>query len=184
MLKTYTENPSVSVYDSIKTFYLIPAVLLEVIPKSRVLVYLLMVSLYLAGFTTVIVLIEMGAQMTAEVIQTSRRSALAVVSILSLATAAVIGNETLFKILGFLPPFSIIGLLAALEAYPALKVLQSNERLLTALGAAVMLVIGLVSLYYSFTGPPLTMKLAAIIGLILLVPVAFNGILLGGGRQR
>ncbi|AMQ17793.1 sodium-dependent transporter [Thermococcus peptonophilus] len=182
MLKTYTENPSVSVYDSIKTFYLIPAVLLEVIPKSRVLVYLLMVSLYLAGFTTVIVLIEMGAQMTAEVIQTSRRSALAVVSILSLATAAVIGNETLFKILGFLP-FSIIGLLAALEAYPALKVLQSNERLLTALGAAVMLVIGLVSLYYSFTGP-LTMKLAAIIGLILLVPVAFNGILLGGGRQR
>lgn len=181
-LKTYTEDPSVSIHDSIKTFYLIPEVLLNVLPKSHVLVYLLLASLYLAGFTTVIVLIEMGAQMTAEVVQTNRRNALATVSVLSLAISFAMWNEALFKVFIFLP-FSIVGILAAIEAYPSLKSLQSSEKLLTALGTAVMLVIGLGSLYYSLTGI-FAMKLAAITGLILLVPMAFNSMLLGGGRQR
>ncbi|MBP1912365.1 sodium-dependent transporter [Thermococcus stetteri] len=182
MLKTYTENPSIPVYGSIKTFYLIPAVLLEVLPKSRALVYLLMISLYLAGFTTVIVLLEMGAQLTAEVVQTSRRNALATVSVLSLATATVMLNEALFRVLIFIP-FSIVGLLAAVEAYLSLKALPSNEKLLTVIGAAVVLIIGAGSLYYSLTGT-LAMKLAAVIGLILLVPLAFNGFLLRVGRRR
>ncbi|WP_054839755.1 sodium-dependent transporter [Thermococcus sp. JCM 11816] len=182
-LKSYTGNPSVSVHESIQAFYLIPSILLDVLPKAKLMVYSLLISLYMAGFTTVIVLIEMGAQMTAEVVQTNRRNALATVSVLSLAISLAMWNEALFKVFIFLP-FSIVGILAAIEAYPSLKSLQSHEKLLTALGAAVMLVIGLGSLYYSLTGI-FAMKLAAITGLILLVPVAFNSMLLGGGgRQR
>ncbi|BAD85066.1 hypothetical membrane protein, conserved [Thermococcus kodakarensis KOD1] len=181
-LKSYTGNPSVSVHESIQAFYLIPSILLDVLPKAKLMVYSLLISLYMAGFTTVIVLIEMGAQMTAEVVQTNRRNALATVSVLSLAISLAMWNEALFKVFIFLP-FSIVGILAAIEAYPSLKSLQSHEKLLTALGAAVMLVIGLGSLYYSLTGI-FAMKLAAITGLILLVPVAFNSMLLRSGRQR
>lgn len=181
-MKSYTGNPSVSVHESIQAFYLIPSILLDVLPKAKLMVYSLLISLYMAGFTTVIVLIEMGAQMTAEVVQTNRRNALATVSVLSLAISLAMWNEALFKVFIFLP-FSIVGILAAIEAYPSLKSLQSHEKLLTALGAAVMLVIGLGSLYYSLTGI-FAMKLAAITGLILLVPVAFNSMLLRSGRQR
>lgn len=92
-LKSYTGNPSVSVHESIQAFYLIPSILLDVLPKAKLMVYSLLISLYMAGFTTVIVLIEMGAQMTAEVVQTNRRNALATVSVLSLAISLPCGTR-------------------------------------------------------------------------------------------
>ncbi|AEK72514.1 membrane protein, conserved [Thermococcus sp. 4557] len=180
-LKDYATNSDKSPMDSIEVFYSIPAVLRGNVPNDTTLIALLMLSLYLAGLTTIIILIEMGSQMLSEVMQLGRNQSLGFVGIIGMivAGAMVVGDvRTMFVVV----PFAVAALMAAVESYPLLSSELTHNK---AVVSAVMLLLfasGLATLYYSLTAPKMPVKIGAVLGLVLLVPVLMNGMLLKARR--
>ncbi|WP_297465123.1 sodium-dependent transporter [Thermococcus sp.] len=180
-LKEYTTNSEKSPIASIEVFYSIPQILKGNVASDRTLIVLLMLSLYLAGMTTIIVLIEMGSQMLAEVMQLGRTSSLGLVSLLGMVIGGsmVVGDiKTMFVVV----PFAVGALVAAAEAYPLLSSELMGNRGLTAGVIIVLLVTGLATLYYTISTGNLAVKIGAFLGLVLFIPVLMNGMLLKSHR--
>ncbi|WP_148882461.1 sodium-dependent transporter [Thermococcus aciditolerans] len=180
-LKDYATNSDKSPMDSIEVFYSIPAVLRDNVPNDTTLIALLMLSLYLAGLTTIIILIEMGSQMLSEVMQLGRNPSLGFVGILGMivAGAMVVGDiRTMFVVV----PFSVAALMAAVESYPLLSSELTHNKAVVSAVMLLLFVSGLATLYYSLTAPKMPVKIGAVLGLVLLVPVLMNGMLLKARR--
>ncbi|KUH33563.1 hypothetical protein APY94_05030 [Thermococcus celericrescens] len=180
-LKDYATNSDKSPMDSIEVFYSIPAVLRDNVPNDTTLIALLMLSLYLAGLTTIIILIEMGSQMLSEVMQLGRNPSLGFVGILGMivAGAMVVGDiRTMFVVV----PFSVAALMAAVESYPLLSSELTHNKAVVSAVMLLLFVSGLTTLYYSLTAPKMPVKIGAVLGLVLLVPVLMNGMLLKARR--
>ncbi|ASJ04349.1 MULTISPECIES: sodium-dependent transporter [Thermococcus] len=176
-LKEYATNSEKSPMASIEVFYSIPYVLKGNIANADRLIYLLMLSLYFAGLTTIIVLIEMGSQILSEVMQLGRSRSLTLVAILGLvlsATMVVSDIRTMFVVV----PFSVGALVAAVEAYPLLSSELAHNR--GAIGGVILLLFisGIVSLYFAFRAPGTPVKIGALLGLVLFVPVLMNSMLM------
>ncbi|ASJ10867.1 hypothetical protein A3L12_05910 [Thermococcus sp. P6] len=180
-LKEYTTNSEKSPINSIEVFYSIPYVLRGNVPNAGRLIYLLMFSLYFAGLTTIIVLLEMGGQMLSEVMQLRRGTSLTVVALLGFLLSAVMMVAEV-RVMFLVVPFSVGAIVVALEAYPLLS--SELEKNSIAVGATMvlLLIVGLYTLYNSFRASTSTVKLGAIIGLVLFVPLFMNGVLLRGRR--
>jgi len=152
-LLKYTTNATAPVRDSIRAVYTIPLVLrMGGVEGASEIVLLLMLSIYFAGLTTIILLIEMGGQ------------------------AAEPLKAILLEI-----PFSIILLMAGIEALPIIttsKAFGEGTKNLAGVIGVMLFLLGLLELYFIFTRGALYTKLGAIVGLIFLIPVVFNSFLL------
>ncbi|CAD5243950.1 sodium-dependent transporter [Thermococcus camini] len=180
-LKDYTTNSEKSPMDSIEVFYSIPVVLRGNVPNDTTLIALLMLSLYLAGLTTIIILIEMGSQMLSEVMQLGRNQSLGFVGIIGMivAGAMVVGDvRTMFVVV----PFAVAALMAVVESYPLLSSELTHNKAVVSAVMLLLFVSGLAALYYSLTAPKMPVKIGAVLGLVLLVPVLMNGMLLKARR--
>ncbi|EEB74952.1 sodium-dependent transporter [Thermococcus sp. AM4] len=173
------ENP----IRAIETFYLIPDIIRESgISGSSAIIFLLMGSLFLAGFTTLIVLVEIGAQISAETFQMKRNTSVSFVSgaILVLSAAMMVsGIKVLF--LGAL--LGVGGLIIALEGVPLLIGVSPVDRRLIGVGVLASVVIGLMALKTMLSFPSSYVKLGILVGLLLFLPVLFNNYLLAGSRR-
>ncbi|NJE01204.1 sodium-dependent transporter [Thermococcus sp. JdF3] len=180
-LKDYATDSDKSPMDSIEVFYSIPEVLRGNVPNDTTLIALLMLSLYLAGLTTIIILIEMGSQMLSEVMQLGRNQSLGLVSFIGMivAGAMVVGDiRTMFVVV----PFSVAALMAAVESYPLLSSELTHNKAIVSAVMLLLFVSGLATIYYSLTAPKMPVKIGAVLGLVLLVPVLMNGMLLKARR--
>ncbi len=179
-LRSYTTNSTTPVQASIKVFYLIPEILKRV-PGAEKIVYLLISSLYFAGLTTIIVLIEMGSQMFSEVMQINRGKSLTVVSIIAMfVVVAMMVREVQLMFLAV--PFGVGALMAALEAYPLLPSEVSTNKWLVGLVTLLLALASIIAMYYLFARGVLSVRIGIILGLVLFVPVLMNGVLLRGRR--
>ncbi|ASJ08948.1 hypothetical protein A3L11_06800 [Thermococcus siculi] len=180
-LNEYVTNSEKSPMDSIEVFYSIPQILKGNVPNDMSLITLLMLSLYLAGLTTIIVLIEMGSQILSEVMQFGRSQSLGFVALIGMViggSMVIADIRTMFVVV----PFAVGALVAAVEAYPLLSSELTHNKP-TAAGIILLLIVtGLVTLYYSFSAPSTTVKIGALLGLILFVPILMNSMLLKSRR--
>ncbi|NJE06459.1 hypothetical protein E3E36_09965 [Thermococcus sp. M36] len=176
-LKEYTTNGEKSPIDSIEVFYSIPYVLRGNIVSAGRLISLLMLSLYFAGLTTIIILIEMGSQVLSEVMRFDRGRSLGLVALFGvvLSAAMMVGDiRTMFLVV----PFSVGTLVAAVEAYPLLSEDLSLNREILVVVIAILALVGLVALYYALRAPAVSVKIGALLGLVLFVPAFMNSMLL------
>ncbi|WP_456421328.1 sodium-dependent transporter [Thermococcus sp.] len=180
-LQRYSSNSTTPIQESVRVFYLIPEILRNNISGAGTLIDLLVLSLYFAGLTTIIVLMEMGSQMLSEVMQLGRKSSLSIVAIITIVLAGAMGISSI-RTMFLLVPFGVGSLVAALEAYPLVSSELTASRGLVLGSMALLIVVGLGTLYMAFTNPTESAKLGAIIGLVLFVPLLMNGVLLKGRR--
>jgi len=180
-LLKYTTNATAPVRDSIRAVYTIPLVLrMGGVEGASEIVLLLMLSIYFAGLTTIILLIEMGGQAASEVLQLGRRRGIFAVTIISILLLSLMHVEPLKAILLEIP-FSIILLMAGIEALPIIttsKAFGEGTKNLAGVIGVMLFLLGLLELYFIFTRGALYTKLGAIVGLIFLIPVVFNSFLL------
>ena len=180
-LQRYSSNSTTPIQESVRVFYLIPEILHNNVSSAGTIISLLVLSLYFAGLTTIIVLLEMGSQMLSEVIQLGRKTSLSVVAIIAIILAGAMGVSSI-RTMFLLVPFGVGSLIAVLEAYPLVSSeLATNKGLI--LGSMVFLtLVGLGTLYMAFMNPAESAKLGAVIGLVLFVPALMNGMLLKSRR--
>jgi len=180
-LKEYATNSTTPLPDFVEVFYTIPEILEGNIASSGTIIALLMLSLYFFGFMTIIVLLEMGGQMVSEVMQLPRAKSLGVVGFIGIAIAAIMGVDFV-KTMFLMVPFSVGALLAVVEAYPLLSANVTTKKGLLSAAMAVLVLIGLASLYYAFRIPSEAAKMGAVLGLVIFVPVFMNNVLLKSRR--
>jgi hypothetical protein len=180
-LQAYATNSTAPLPQSIKVFYFIPEVIKANDPHANLLVLLLVLSFYFAGLTTIIVLLEMGTQMLSEVMQLNRTKGLAGVALVGILISAVMGigsARTMF----FAVPFSVGAIMAIVEAYPLLRSGLAPRKGAVLASIAFLAFVGVLALYHAFKSPSDAVKLGAVLGLVLLVPLLMNGVLLKSRR--
>ncbi len=176
-LKDYTTNSTQSPINAIGVFYSIPQILKGNVPNDTSIITLLMLSLYLAGFTTIIVLIEMGGQMLSEVMQLKRAQSLSIVSLVGMLISFTMMVKEI-RIMFVVVPFAVGAFVAALEAYPTLQEALGTNRPVVGASIILLILVGIAIIYYSFVGSGIMVKLGAILGLSLFVTLTMNGMLL------
>ncbi|AIF68769.1 hypothetical protein PAP_01650 [Palaeococcus pacificus DY20341] len=181
MLLVYTRNSTATPLESINAIYSIPIILKEGgIEGASKIIWLLMLSIYFAGLTTIIPLMEIGSHAASEIMQLGRKRGIFAISLLSMLLVALMYIQPIKAvILGV--PFSIILIMAAMEALPIItsrRVFDESVRGLVEILFGLFLLLGLFGLYFAFIKGTLYVKLGAVIGLILLIPIAFNNLLL------
>lgn len=178
--KDSTENP----VDSVETFYLMPGVMRESrVPNAGLVIALLMGSLFLAGFTSLIVLIEIGGQISSEVFQMKRTGSILFVSsaVTILGAVMAIGSAReilLFVVVGF------IAFYAAIEVAPLLRGPSPVDKRVVGTGAVFVLLVGLLGLLYLLKIGSTSVYLGLLLGLLILTPLLFNGYLMASARSR
>ena len=180
-LKAYTTNSTQSPIHSINVFYAIPQVLHDNVHGDVTLIVLLMLSLYLAGLTTIIVLMEMGNQMLSEVVQIGRTQSLGFVSLFGMVVSGAMAIKDI-RVMFLVVPFAVGALVAAAEAYPLLSSGLAYSKAGVWVSVIILLGTGLLTLYYAFTSPSAAVKVGALLGLVLFVPLTMNGMLLKSRR--
>ncbi|WP_457750720.1 sodium-dependent transporter [Thermococcus sp.] len=176
-LKEYATNSTTPLPQSIGVFYTIPEIIKGNIPGSGTIIALLVLSLYFFGLTSIIVLLEMGGQMLSEVMQLPRAKSLGVIGFIGIILGAIM-TMTFVRIMFLMVPFSVGALVALIEAYPLFSTELTANKTILGIIMVILGIIGLASLYYAFTGPSDAMKLGAVLGLVLFVPVFMNNMLL------
>ncbi|MCD6524599.1 MAG: sodium-dependent transporter [Thermococcus sp.] len=173
------ENP----IEAIETFYLIPDIIRESgIRGSSAIIFLLMGSIFLAGFTTLIVLVEIGAQISIEAFQMSRNVGVSFISgIIFVLSAAMIVSD--IKVMLLSAVLSVGGLVIALEGVPLLVGVSPVDKRPIMVGVAVSALIGLLTLWTMLGFPDSYVKLGVVVGLLLLLPLIFNNYLMVGSRS-
>ncbi|NJE55140.1 sodium-dependent transporter [Thermococcus sp. 21S9] len=180
-IQAYATNSTAPLPQSIKVFYFIPQIIKGNVPGASLITLLLILSFYFAGLTTIIVLLEMGTQMLSEVMQLGRTKGLAGVALVGILIAIVMelgSAKTMF----FTVPFSVGAIIALIEAYPVLKSDLVSRKWAVLVSMALLAFVGVFTLYYAFTSSSDAVKLGAVLGLVLLVPILLNGMLLKSRR--
>ncbi len=180
-LQAYATNSTTPLPQSITVFYMIPQIIRGNIPGAETIIFLLILSFYFAGLTTIIVLIEMGTQVLSEVMQLERTKGLAGVSLIGI-TISVVMTAGFARTMFFAVPFSVGAIIALVEAYPVVKSGILRRRSAVLLSMILLAFVGFFALYYSFRSQSDAVKLGAILGLVLLVPLFMNRIFLRSRR--
>ncbi len=182
-LEEYGGNSDQNPIEAIETFYLIPDIIRESgIKGSSAIIFLLMGSLFLAGFTTLIVLVEIGAQISTEAFQMSRNMSVSFISgvVFALSAAMIVSG---IKVMLLAAVLGVGGLVIALEGVPLLTGVSPVDRRPVGLGILASALIGLLALWMMLGFPDSYVKLGAAVGLLLLLPVLFNNYLMVGPRR-
>lgn len=173
------ENP----IRAIKTFYLIPDIIRESgIGGSSIIILLLLGSLFLAGFTTLIVLMEIGAQISAETFQMRRNASVSLISAVVLVLSAAMMVDGI-RVMFLAALFGAGGLIMAVEGTPLLLGVSPVDRRLVGVGVALSALIGVLTLRTMLEFPCSYVPIGILLGLLLFLPLIFNGYLLAGVRR-
>jgi len=174
-----TENP----VKAIETFYLIPKILRESHLKgASTIILLLMGSLFLAGFTSLIVLVEIGAQISSEVLQMKRGSSVTFVSL----AIAVVGSMMVaggIRTMLLTVPLSVGALVIAIEGLPLLRGVSPVNKNAVSIGIILALLVGILGLVYTFKLGGIYIELGILLSLLMFTPLLFNGYLMGGAKR-
>lgn len=178
----YVNSSTQSPMAAIENFYFLPRVIRESkLPGASNIIFLLMSSLFLAGFTTLIVLIEIGAQISAEVFQMRRTGS---VTFLSLGIALLGGLSIVAGIREMLltVPFAVGAVMIAVEAMPLARGPSPVDKRAITASIVLSLLIGLAGVYYMLRTGGTYVTLGVLLSLMLFMPLLFNGYLLAQAR--
>ncbi len=145
---------------------------------TRVL-YLLVFSIYLAGMTTFIPLIEIVGHIISESTQSSRDTALSIALAMVFFLSIILSLETM-RLMFLAAFFAYLPLMLALEMVPLIKnrnVLGSGVRFYASFIAAVSLIVTAVVLM-KFVKGSVWQQLGVMVGVIFVLPVFLNNMLL------
>ncbi|ASJ16834.1 hypothetical protein A3L04_06970 [Thermococcus chitonophagus] len=139
----------------------------------------LSLALFLAGFTTLLVLFETGAQIAMDTFQTTRRNALIVVALISAVLAGFTYSDSIRGVLlstiaGLIPIYT------AIELFPASRAEESPGKIYVLM--ALLIGLGLVTVGLTIGVNGDVGILGIIVGLMLLVPLVFNKMLIKTAR--
>ncbi|ASJ02807.1 hypothetical protein A3L09_05830 [Thermococcus profundus] len=167
---------------AIENFYFLSKVIRESkLPEASNIIFLLMSSLFLAGFTTLIVLVEIGAQISAEVFQLRRVGSVTFLSagtaVLGLISIVVGIREMLLTV-----PFAVGAIIMAIEAVPLIKGASPFDRGTVTAAILGTLLVGLAGVYYMLKTGGTYVTLGVLLSLMLFLPLLFNGYLLAQSR--
>ncbi|ALM76577.1 sodium-dependent transporter [Thermococcus barophilus] len=147
--------------------------------QAKTVLYLLMISVYLAGMTTFIPLIETAGHIISESMQSSRNRAISVALTGVFAVSLILTSHylrTLFLALFF----SFLGIMVAVETLPLIlsgNILSKRAKLYSSVVGICGLLVGI-----SITVRTLSLgaweKLGIVAGVVLLVPLLLNSVLL------
>ncbi|ASJ00904.1 sodium-dependent transporter [Thermococcus gorgonarius] len=183
-IEVYSKDSLQNPITAVETFYLIPAVIRDSgVPGGRLVIALLMGSLFLAGFTSLMVLVEIGGQISGEVFQTRRIQGILFVGL----TMAVLGGIMVIDSVRIMLVASLIGFvafMAVVEAFPLLRGIAPVNRGAVILGISVSLLLGVLGVAYLLKLGGTYLRLGLLVGLLLLAPLLFNGYLLASARGR
>ena len=183
-VEKYASSSRQGPMNSIETFYLIPQILRGGhVKNAGVVIFLLMISLLLAGFTSFIVMMEVGSQISSEVIGLKRTKSLTMIGAVAVIIALAM-NVFSIRMMLVAVPFAVGGIFAALEAYPVLVGASPVNRKMIAVAFSASIALGIAGLYIISTAHKLSAKMGVIIGLVLLVPLLLNRVLLKPMRMR
>ncbi|MFA4639865.1 sodium-dependent transporter [Pyrococcus kukulkanii] len=173
--KEYTSPERIEVKPLVETIFGIP----EILKKLKIegwfsFTLALMLSIFLAGFTTILVLLESGAQLAMDVFQISRKDSLVFAGIISAILAGIGYFEPLRAVL-VATIVTMIPIYSLVELLPLMKVEEYR-------GKAIILMVVLIALWVPLIIAALregkdTTILGIIVGGMLLIPLAFNKIL-------
>lgn len=180
-LRTYTTNSSMSVITSIETVYFIPTILKKGgMEGAGRIAWLLMLSIYFAGLTTLIPLMEIGSQIGAEMLQLGRRNSIFLIVVLGALMTGIMYLAPV-RIVLLAVPLGVALIIAAVEALPLLsekKVLGKWPKVFATIAVVTFLVMGLAVVYREARIMELYGRVGILLGFILLIPVLFNSALL------
>ncbi|WP_010478576.1 sodium-dependent transporter [Thermococcus zilligii] len=183
-IEVYSKDSLQNPITAVETFYLIPTVIRDSeVPGGGLVIALLMGSLFLAGFTSLVVLVEIGGQISGEVFQTRRTQGILFVGL----TMAVLGGIMVIEGVRIMLTASLIGFvafMAVLEAFPLLRGIAPVNRTAVIPGIAVFLLLGVLGVAYLLKLGGTYLRLGLLVGLLLLAPLLFNGYLLTSARGR
>ncbi|MBO8174743.1 MAG: sodium-dependent transporter [Thermococcus sp.] len=158
----------------------IAGALLEVkSPQAKSVLYLLMMSIYLAGMTTFIPLIETAGHMISESMQSSRNKAISV-ALTGVFIVSLILNSSYIRTLFLAMFFSFLGIMVAIETLPLIlsgKVLGEKAKAYSGIIGAISLFTG-ISMIIKILSLGTWQKLGIIAGIVLVLPLILNKMLL------
>ncbi|HII60383.1 sodium-dependent transporter [Pyrococcus horikoshii] len=164
-------NPKVA----IESLYNIPNMLRDLKMKGSLgIIVSLMGSIFLAGFTTVLVLLEIGGQLIMDIFQVNRRTGITIVALLSSLFAGFAYLNPLRVIL-LSTVISIMPLIGFIEFYPVMKLRSS---LISYVLGSILLIFGIADIVAILQFKNYYYELGVIVGLMLLIPLAFNKLLI------
>jgi len=141
-----------------------------------------MSSLFLAGFTSLVVLVEIGAQISSEVLQMKRGSSVTFVNL----AIAVIGSIMMvsgIRTMLLTVPLSVGALVIAIEGLPLLRGVSPVNKSTVSIGVLLALLVGILGLVYTFKLGGIYIELGILLSLLMFTPLLFNGYLMGSARR-
>ncbi|NJF24131.1 sodium-dependent transporter [Thermococcus sp. Bubb.Bath] len=182
-VEAYASSSTGNPIKAIETFYLIPKILRESnLTGATTIIFLLMSSLFLAGFTSLVVLVEIGAQISSEVLQMKRGSSVTFVSL----AIAVIGSIMMvsgIRTMLLTVPLSVGALVIAIEGLPLLRGVSPVNKSAVSIGVLLALLVGILGLVYTFKLGGIYIELGILLSLLMFTPLLFNGYLMGSARR-
>ncbi|WP_456365123.1 sodium-dependent transporter [Thermococcus sp.] len=183
-VEVYAKNGNENPIKAVETFYQIPNILKESrLPGASAIVALLMSSLFLAGITTVIVLVEIGAQITGEVMQVGRGGSVSFISLVIGILGGLMAYPG-FRVMLLAVPLSIGALVAAVEAFPLVRFPKEWNRELAASIGVFFIIVGFGAMRYVFAAGGSYARLGVVIGILVFIPLLFNRYLVGPAGRR
>ncbi|WP_324735406.1 sodium-dependent transporter [Thermococcus sp. SY098] len=147
--------------------------------QAKTVLYLLMISVYLAGMTTFIPLIETAGHIISESMQSSRNKAISVALIGVFAVSLILTSRylrTLFLALFF----SFLGIMVAVETLPLIlsgNILSKQAKIYSSVVGVCGLLVG-ISIIVRTLSLGAWEKLGIVAGIVLLVPLLLNSVLI------
>ncbi|AFK22781.1 sodium-dependent transporter [Pyrococcus sp. ST04] len=171
--REYTSPEDIDVKPLIETVFGIPEILAKLKVKGWYsFTIALMLSIFFAGFTTILVLLESGAQLAMDVFQTTRKNSLIMISLISsiLAGLSYLGplRATLLATIVLMVP-----LYALVELFPIARVAE-EKRIWVLVLSAILVIVWIPMVFMGIQSGKDVQILGIIVGLMLLVPLAFN----------
>ncbi|NJE12724.1 sodium-dependent transporter [Thermococcus sp. LS2] len=148
-------------------------------PQAKTVLYLLMVSVYLAGMTTFIPLIETAGHIISESMQSSRNKSISA-ALAGVFIVSLILNFSYLRTLFLAMFFSFLGIMVAIETIPLIlsgKVLSKGAKMYSSIVGIVALFTG-ISMVIKIFSLGIWQKLGIMAGIVLVLPLVLNKMLL------
>jgi len=148
-------------------------------PQAKTVLYLLMVSVYLAGMTTFIPLIETASHMISESMQSSRNKSISV-ALTGVFIVSLILSSSYLRTLFLSMFFSFLGIMVAIETLPLIlsgRVLSKEAKIYSGIVGIVAFFTG-ISMIIKVFSLGTWQKLGIIAGIVLVLPLVLNKMLI------
>ncbi|HIP89063.1 MAG TPA: hypothetical protein EYH24_03770 [Thermococcus paralvinellae] len=148
-------------------------------PQAKTVLYLLMVSIYLAGMTTFIPLIETAGHIISESMQSSRNRSISI-ALTGVFIVSLIPSSDYLRTLFLSMFFSFIGIMVAVETVPLIlsgKILFKGAKICSGIAGIIAFFTG-VGMMVRIFQLGIWQKLGVIAGIIMLLPIFLNKMLL------